>query len=64
MNINLYEIRIDENLINDKDLIHTFLFDCQCAIFLVDITNSISFDLMKSLINNINDSQFPYLKKI
>ena len=64
MNINLYEIRIDENLINDKDLIQTFLFDCQCAIFLVDITNSTSFDLMKSLINNINDSQFPYLKKI
>lgn len=64
MNINLYEIRIDENLVNDKDLIQSYLFDCQCAIFLVDITNSNSFDLVKSLINNIDDGQFPYLKKI
>ena len=64
LNINLYEIRIDENFVNDKDLIEAYLFDCQCAIFLVDISNSASFDLIKSLIVSIDNDKFPYLKKI
>ncbi len=64
MNINLYEIRIDDNFVNDKGLIEAYLFDCQCAIFLVDISNSASFDLIKSLILSIDDDKFPYLKKI
>ncbi len=49
---------------NDKDLIEAYLFDCQCAIFLVDISNSASFDLIKSLIVSIDNDKFPYLKKI
>ena len=64
MNINLSEIRIDDDFVNDKELIEAYLFDCQCAIFLVDISNSTSFDLIKSLIVSIDDDKFPYLKKI
>ena len=64
MNINLSEIRIDDDFVNDKELIEAYLFDCQCAIFLVDISNSNSFDLIKSLIVSIDDDKFPYLKKI
>ena len=48
----------------DIELIEALLFDCQCAIFLVDISNSASFDLVKSLILTIDDDKFPYLKKI
>ena len=64
LNLNLYEIRIDENFVKDQELINTFLFDCQCALFLVDITNADSFKLIKELIGNINMSKYPYLKAI
>ena len=64
LNLNIYEIRIDENFVSNKDLIDTFLFECQCALFLVDITNKDSFELIKKLISNIEFSKFKYLKKI
>ena len=64
LNLNLYEIRLDEKLVEDKQLIEAFLFDCQCAIFLIDISNSKSFDLVKNLILSIDEDKFPYLKKI
>lgn len=48
----------------NQELINAFLFDCQCALFMVDISNTKSFDLVKSLIANIEDEKFPYLKKI
>ena len=64
LNLNIYEIRIDENFVSNKDLIDTFLFECQCALFLVDITNKDSFELIKKLISNIEFFKFKYLKKI
>lgn len=64
LNINLYEVRIDENFVNNKELITPVLFDCQCALFLVDISNAESFDLIKKLISNIDNKKYPYLKKI
>ena len=64
MDLNIYEIRIDENFINNKPLIETFLYECQCAIFLVDITNADSFKLIKDLLNTIEIAKFPYLKRI
>ena len=64
MDLNIYEIRIDENFINNKPLIETFLYECQCAIFLVDITNADSFKLIKDLLNTIEVAKFPYLKRI
>ena len=74
--MNIYEVRIDEDIIKDTGLINNFLFDCQCAIFLVDITSNDSFKLMKDLTSNdsfklmkdllnvIKDTLYPFLKKI
>ena len=64
MNLNIYEIRIDDDFVKNKDLIETFLYECQCALFMIDITNSDSFNLIKELLNNIDNTKFPYLKKI
>ena len=64
LNINLYEIRIDENFNKNQELIDSFLYECQCALFLVDITNLESFELIQSLISNIEINKYPYLKMI
>lgn len=64
LNINLYEIRIDDELVDNKELIEAFLFDCQCALFLVDISNSKSFELIKNLVLSIDVGKFPYLHMI
>ena len=45
------------------------MFECQCAIFIVDITSNESFNLIKNLIENIekrnteNENKINYLKK-
>ena len=64
MNLNIYEIRINDNFIKNKAYIDSFLFDCECALFLVDITNPESFELVKKLISNIEIEKYPYLKII
>ena len=64
LDLNIYEVRIDEEFLKNPSLIDTFLYECQCAIFLVDITNQDSFKLIKDLIGLIKSEHFPYLKKI
>ena len=64
LDLNIYEVRIDEEFLKNASLIDTFLYECQCAIFLVDITNQDSFKLIKDLIGVIKSEHFPYLKKI
>ena len=64
MDLNIYEVRLDEEFLKDATLIETFLYECQCALLLVDITNQDSFKLIKELNNLIDSSKFPYLKKI
>ena len=64
LDLNIYEVRIDEEFLKNASLIDTFLYECQCAIFLVDITNQDSFKLTKDLIGVIKSEHFPYLKKI
>ena len=64
LDLNVYEVRIDQALLENKNLIEVFLYECQCALFLVDITNSESFALMKELYSIITPSKFPYLKSI
>ena len=72
LGINLYEIRITEKLINDKQLLKSFLYECICALFLFDITVEDDFQLIKEIINSINkilsevqnDEHFPPLTKI
>ena len=49
---------------NNQEIIEAYLFHCQCALFLIDISKSQSFELIKSLIINIDEDKFPYLKKI
>ena len=64
LNINLYEIRLEEYIINKVDLLNAFFFDCQCALFFLDINNSESFSFLKKIILEIDNNKFPYLKKI
>ena len=64
LNLNIYEIKIDDNLIHNKSLINNFLYECQCALFLADITNKESFELIQKLISNIEMDKYPYLKRI
>ena len=64
LNLNIYEIKIDDNLIHSEPLIDNFLYECQCALFLADITNKESFELIQKLISNIEWDKYPYLKKI
>ena len=56
MYLNTYEIRINDSFILNKELIESYLYECQCAIFLVDITKKESFDLIKTLLNKIDES--------
>ena len=64
IDLNIYEIRIDKELIENESLIDTYLYECQCALFLVDITNTDSFKLVKDLFGAIKLSDFLYLKII
>ena len=77
LGFNVNEIRVDNDLINDKDLLESYFLDCQCALFMVDITSEESFKLIKELIETIekilpnsennNDNQIKvenYLKMI
>lgn len=64
LDINLYEIRIEENIINNQILMNSFFFDCKCALFLVDMNNYDSLFIVKDIILNIDDEKYPYLQKI
>ena len=53
-----------EKIFNDKDIINTLLFDCQCALFLLDMTNNNSLINLKQLVKENSFKEFPYLKII
>ena len=61
LDLNLYEVRIDDTLLNDETLLNSLLYECQCAIFLIDITCSESLAEAEKLLRLINRSQYPYL---
>ena len=59
------------DLINDKDLLESYFFDCQCALFIVDIISKESFDLIKNLLEKLDiifpkneTNNFPFKKII
>ena len=52
MSLNINEIELKDEFI-DMDYLTNYLFDCSCIIFLVDITNNISYTLAKKYINYI-----------
>ena len=64
LDLNVYEVRIEQSLLENQNLIEVYLYECQCALFLVDITNSESFALIKQLYSIITPNKFPYLKSI
>ena len=43
LSINIIEIKINDELINNKDLLEQLFFECHCALFLIDLTSDISF---------------------
>ena len=51
---------------DNKDSIESFFFDCQCALYIVDITNQKSFEMIKKLLKVIQIfvNNFPYLQNI
>ena len=58
---------MNDEFINEKEnsqAIHSFLFECQCCLFLFDITSKASFELINNLVNIINFQKFPYMKSI
>ena len=67
LDMTFYEIKIDDYFFDKEDtneLVQNFLYECQCALFLIDLTNEKSFELMKKLINLINMDKLPYLTRI
>ena len=64
MNINLYEIRPEDNIIDNNSLLDDLFLDCQCALFLVDMTNYKTLEPIKTLFVGLEKDKYPYLKKI
>ena len=64
LDLNVYNIPIDETLISKKDLINTYLFQCQCVLLFVDVTSEESLKLINDIIEIINFEKMPYLRGI
>lgn len=64
LDLNIYNIPIDETLVSKQDLINTYLFQCQCVLLFVDVTSEESFKLINNIIENINFEKIPYLRGI
>ena len=64
MNLNIYEIRTEEHIMNNKTILDAFLLDCQCALFLLDITDNNRFNYVKEIITIFNTNKYPLLTKI
>jgi small GTP-binding protein len=62
--MNLYEIRLEDNIIYNDTLLDAFLFDCQCALFLVDGKNKESTNSVKVIMKKINNEKYPFMKRI
>lgn len=64
LDLNVYNIPIDETLSSKEELINTYLFQCQCALFFVDVTSEESLTLVSDIIEVINFDKMPYLRGI
>jgi small GTP-binding protein len=63
----IYEIPIGEEFLNEKqnaETINSFLYESQCTLFLFDITEKKSFDLIKQIVDIIDFEKLPYMKSI
>ena len=64
LGINLYEIRLEGNIIHNDTILNALFFDCQCALFLADMNNHESFTPIKNIFAGIDNDKFPNLSKI
>ena len=64
INFDFFEISISDKLLEDTDTLDSFLFDCQCLLLLIDITDKESFEQIKKLKESIDFSEYSYLKII
>ena len=64
INFDFYEICITDQLSEDKDTLDSFLFDCQCILLLIDITDKESLNIMSKFLENIDLSIYSVLKII
>ena len=65
MYLNVYEVLLQSEPL-DKDeqqQVANILYECQCALFLVDITSPGSFEGVKNVIKEIDNAKNPYLTK-
>ena len=62
--MNLYEIRLKDNIIYNEAILDAFFFDCQCALFLVDGKNKKSINSVKDILAKINNEKYPFMKRI
>ena len=46
---NFFEVTINDKMLEIYDTINSILFDCQCAILLIDITNQQSLEQLEKL---------------
>lgn len=65
MYLDIYEVQINRNVLtkDEQELVATILYECQCALFLVDITSHESFEGVKNVIKEIDNEKNPYLTK-
>ena len=65
MYLDVFEVQINSDALNkdEQQLVATILYECQCALFLVDITSHESFEGVKNVIKVIDNAKNPYLTK-
>jgi len=55
---------LSNEILDTNDTLESFLFDCQCALLLVDLTEQKSLGQIEILLEKINLTNFPYLNLI
>ena len=66
LNINLYDIRLEDTIINNNRILDTFFLDCRCVLFMVDNTNNNNLNSIKKIISYMDKDKDRYsdIKKI
>ena len=63
MQIDTYEIKLlDEQ--DEIPILDSILYECQCALFLLDITNSASLEQIKKVMKTIDKANYNYLTTV
>ena len=60
LNINLYEIRLEDTIINNNRILDAFFLDCRCVLFMVDTTNNNDLEPIKTIISYMDKDKDKY----